>query len=108
MTLRKESKIDKKVIKKQKDELGSELGAVIQNNRKNYPDTGSWKVEMPKIDKDVCIGCGACAQHCPEATIMMKDVNGKKKAVVRYEFCKGCGVCAEVCPVKAITMIRKT
>ncbi len=86
--------------------LGSELGAVIKNDPRNCPKTGDWKTETPVIDKNVCIGCGMCEQHCPEAAIRMKKNNGQKKPVINYQFCKGCGICAEVCPVKAIQMRR--
>jgi len=79
---------------------------LIKNKKENYPQTGEWKTEMPVIS-DKCIACGKCIRHCPEATMFMGKIGGKKRAGVKYDFCKGCGVCAEVCPVKAITMIKK-
>ena len=85
------------------EQMGNELGAVITNKQKNYPTTGDWKIEIPVVDRGKCIGCGACARNCPEATIVMGG-DGKKRPAVQYEYCKGCGVCARACPVEAISM----
>lgn len=76
---------------------------IIKNNKEHYPKTGNWKSKLPIIS-DECIACGKCIKYCPEATMFMGEIKGKKRAAVMYEFCKGCGVCAEVCPVKAIVM----
>lgn len=54
---------------------------------------------MYVIDKEICIGCGACEGTCPVSAISA-DVNGK------YEICDACidcGSCAGVCPVEAIS-----
>lgn len=87
--------------------VGSEFGAVIENDPQNYPNTGDWKFQIPIVDKETCIGCGTCMRNCPEAVILMKELGGKMKAVVDYQFCKGEGVCSVVCPTKAITMRDK-
>jgi Pyruvate/2-oxoacid:ferredoxin oxidoreductase delta subunit len=39
---------------------------------------------------------------CPEGAITIKEVRGKKRAVIDYDYCKGCLICIEVCPQKAI------
>lgn len=85
------------------EKMGKEFGAVITNKQENYPTTGDWKIEIPVVDRGKCIGCGACARNCPEATIVMNG-DGKKRPVVQYEYCKGCGVCVRACPVEAILM----
>ena len=52
------------------------------------------------VDKDACVGCGACKDECPvEAIEMVDDV-----AVVNADDCTSCGACVEVCPVEAITI----
>lgn len=49
-----------------------------------------------------CIGCGKCAESCPQKTIQIKS----KKAKIQYRNCIRCYCCHEMCPVKAID-IRK-
>ncbi len=52
------------------------------------------------IDKERCIGCGACVRDCPvEALGMMEG-----KACVTGAESLGCGHCAAVCPTDAITV----
>jgi len=55
------------------------------------------------LDKDKCIGCGACAAQCPENFEIKND--GDNKAVVKKAKVEdlGCNKDAEeVCPVDAI------
>ena len=67
-------------------------------SRKNK--TGS-SPKVPDIDKKICISCGQCIEHCPDACI---KYDSGKKAESDTDYCKGCGICAEICPVKAIKM----
>jgi pyruvate ferredoxin oxidoreductase delta subunit len=108
------SKIKKAFSEKNKDNFtkakkkkGQEFGAVIKNDPQNYPQTGNWGYSKPEISSK-CIGCGRCAEFCPENAIEIKGKNkGRGKAEVDLKYCKGCGLCAEVCPVKAIEMKSK-
>lgn len=54
---------------------------------------------MHVIDKDTCIGCGACEPVCPVSTISATD-DGK---FVIGDACVDCGACAAGCPVSAIS-----
>ena len=51
------------------------------------------------IDKDTCIGCGACADQCPCEAIA-EDADGK--FAIDADTCVDCGACAGQCPVEAI------
>lgn len=51
--------------------------------------------------KDNCIGCGACARHCPSAAISMVD----GKPSVNESRCLGCGACEYYCPARPVTAI---
>lgn len=54
--------------------------------------------DFPKIDVELCIGCGACVRTCPADAIHLE--NGK--AVISIEKCKNCRACVNACPVGAI------
>ena len=55
-----------------------------------------------KIDKTKCIGCGKCAESCPQKIINIKN----KKAHFPRKNCISCFCCQEMCPVKAISVKR--
>lgn len=49
-----------------------------------------------------CIGCGACAQVCPENAITFEG----DQRIIR-ERCTRCGACAEVCYAEALRVVGK-
>lgn len=51
--------------------------------------------------KDNCIGCGACARHCPAEAIVMVD----GRPAVNESRCLGCGACEYYCPARPVTAI---
>lgn len=52
-----------------------------------------------KINKDKCLGCGACVEECPVGACAISDEDGKSG--IDPELCVECGACAGVCPVEA-------
>ena len=56
----------------------------------------------PQLKKDLCIGCGKCAESCPAHIIKIRD----KKARFRKKGCISCFCCQEMCPKKAISVRR--
>ena len=56
----------------------------------------------PKVNTDICVGCGRCAESCPAHIIKIKD----KKAHFTKKGCISCFCCQEMCPAKAISVKR--
>lgn len=52
----------------------------------------------PKILREKCIGCGRCAESCPQGIITV--TGGKAKIAPRG--CISCYCCQEMCPVQAV------
>ncbi len=50
------------------------------------------------VDKETCVGCGACVAICPVGAISLED-----KAHIDADSCIGCGACVNGCPVGAIS-----
>ena len=54
------------------------------------------------VDEETCIGCGLCAETCPEVFEMNDDKARVKMDEVPEEAVKSCKEAAENCPVEAI------
>lgn len=54
------------------------------------------------INKEACIGCGACVDVCPQSALYMKD-----DKVEVNEKCNLCGACISACPVNALSIPRE-
>jgi len=59
--------------------------------------------QHPLIDALRCIGCGSCADACPEGQVLA--VVAGKAALVEPNRCIGHGLCADACPVGAIEIV---
>lgn len=53
-----------------------------------------------KIDKELCVGCGACVDACPVQALTIVD----GKVTVEEATCVDCGACVSVCPVEALSL----
>jgi len=58
----------------------------------------------PVIKRKKCVGCGKCAESCPQHTIEIVN----KKAEIDYSKCIKCYCCHEMCPVKGIDVKRRS
>jgi len=56
----------------------------------------------PRIRTSECIGCGKCAESCPQHIIEMLGT----KAVIRLQDCISCFCCHEMCPQHVIDIKR--
>jgi len=52
---------------------------------------------MVKVKANDCVGCGACADVCPQDAITVDDI-----AVINADACVDCGACIDECPADAI------
>lgn len=57
-------------------------------------------LELPKINKNLCIKCGECTKICPPQTLKIKNGN---YPTLKNSRCIRCWCCAEVCTKGAIT-----
>ena len=53
---------------------------------------------MIQIRKDLCLGCGLCAENCPQQAISLL----LGQAEINENKCNQCHLCLEVCPQGAI------
>ncbi|MBF7081476.1 4Fe-4S binding protein [Desulfallas sp. Bu1-1] len=52
------------------------------------------------VDRDLCEGCGECADNCPASILEMVD--GKADVTGSLDDCLGCETCVSVCPSGAV------
>ena len=51
-----------------------------------------------QVRKDFCLGCGLCAESCPQQAISLPS----GQAQIDQSRCNHCGICLDVCPNGAI------
>ncbi len=53
---------------------------------------------MLRVRKDLCVGCGLCAESCPREAISVQS----GQAWIDQTRCNRCVICLDVCPQGAI------
>ena len=51
-----------------------------------------------QVRKELCLGCGLCAESCPQQAISLQAGQAK----IYHNRCNHCGLCLDVCPQGAI------
>ena len=54
-------------------------------------------IQMVTVNESECVGCGACADVCPNEAISVDDI-----AVIDAGKCVDCGACVDECPSAAL------
>lgn len=57
----------------------------------------------PEVDKNLCIGCGACVALCPDVFELGQDGKAKIKDIDGCNKCD-CEAAKDSCPVEAISL----
>jgi ferredoxin len=58
---------------------------------------------VSRVDAELCVGCGLCADSCQFCAISVLD----GVAVVEAGSCMGCGVCVSQCVEGAVALVRE-
>lgn len=59
---------------------------------------------VAKVDRELCVACGACVKECKFGAII---INQGVYAKIDEDKCIGCGKCAKICPASVITIINR-
>ncbi len=59
-----------------------------------------------ELDKEKCIGCGACLAACRFDAVKMNGPAGTIPNIDRLS-CEGCGGCVDICPMDAVKLLDR-
>lgn len=60
--------------------------------------------KVAKVDKNICVACGACKKECPKGAIRIWH---GCYAAIDEGICVGCGKCSRICPAGCIEVMAR-
>lgn len=94
--------IDSVLVKDFKSARSSDVDFIKRVPKFLQPLAKKITTPYPKIQRKNCVGCGKCAESCPQHTITIRE----KKAEIDYSKCIRCFCCHEMCPMHVIDIKR--
>lgn len=88
-------------LKKEFEVLTAKLKELTEDELKQIAG-GTGYGGLAQIDKEKCVGCGACAKQCPCEAITLSA--GYAEVITGK--CDGCGCCVDCCPAEAVMMVK--
>jgi heterodisulfide reductase subunit A-like polyferredoxin len=84
----------------------SAAGEALENGfHQTDPVFGFTESFAAYADRQLCRGCGKCADVCPEGAVRIEEISrGTGLSCIEAEFCTGCGSCIAECPTGAIQL----
>jgi len=86
-------------LKRQAEAINQQMQQIQQRMQQVQQDDDRQTVAAPKVNQELCTGCGSCIEVCQAGAISLRD----GRAVIDAEACVGCGACVDACPCQAIS-----
>ena len=102
LTLGLQNYMAERGVNKLSDLVGEQLKSVVTAS-----DMDRDTVVFPKIDRDVCIGCGRCYTSCQDGGHQAITFGEDRKPRINGAKCVGCHLCRLVCPTGAISPAKR-
>jgi len=67
-------------------------------SRPHIADIGLIRVLRPQVNAGECLGCGICAESCPDRAVSMAGELPR----INPDLCLDCGYCVKTCPEQAL------
>jgi thioredoxin reductase/pSer/pThr/pTyr-binding forkhead associated (FHA) protein/ferredoxin len=83
-------------------ELTPSAGAAVAAESKPTDNQAPGGNLRPRIDLDLCVGCGTCVHVCPFNVL---EIVNEKAIAARLGDCTGFAACAAECPTEAIVLV---
>ena len=90
------------------ESVQSSLSAAAKINALLKGGTVSLDPIIARVNNDLCVWCGKCAEVCEYTAIKEIALGDKHIAQVNEAICTGCGICAPVCKTNAIEIAQYT